>query len=278
MTQTILRITAVSPPHLSGSRTSSIWRVEVRWTPRVGSCLLARCPAPRRRSHGSRVPNDDGTWQRTQGDSRDCHALPDQKYDNLLLFDAAASPGNSGGPVVDRRGALVAMLSKAFQPGSWASKYVGGVPSADVMAFLRDQIPGFTPQRADSAASDWTAVDSVVSKSTVLLLVSYPASKITVSIPNPRTRTARLSHSLDRTFEDTSCSFCRGQGIMQCPAAGCQHGTVFVTIHYTDVTQTVFGPVSMPATRDVPRVCPNCHGTGKVKCPYCVNGIDSSLE
>ena len=64
--------------------------------------------------------------------------LPAGQADGMLLFDAAVNPGNSGGPVCDERGAVVAVATKIFLLDQGLS---AGVTADDARRFLRATLP-----------------------------------------------------------------------------------------------------------------------------------------
>jgi hypothetical protein len=145
------------------------------------------------------------------------------------------------------------------------------IPAADVNAFLRELL-NFTPGKVDRQASEWTSVDAAVSKSTVLVLVSYRTSPAEGHVRKGQRQ------SQDRLYEDVSCSLCRGRGSMECPAGGCHDGIITDTVPDSEVVRTPLGQLSVLGSKNVSRICPTCRGTGRIHYPYCQNGTDPTLR
>ncbi len=95
-------------------------------------------------------------------------AMPDASIDNMCLYDAITNPGNSGGPLCDKK-ARVAAVVRAVT-GSVGGSYGAAIPIASAMPFLRSHIPDLATNSADAKELDWPGVDVKVSPSTVLIL------------------------------------------------------------------------------------------------------------
>jgi len=95
-------------------------------------------------------------------------AMPDASVDNMCLYDAITNPGNSGGPLCDKK-ARVAGVVRAVT-GSVGGSYGAAIPIASAMPFLRAHIPDLNAASGDDKELDWPAVDAKVSPSTVLIL------------------------------------------------------------------------------------------------------------
>jgi S1-C subfamily serine protease len=94
-------------------------------------------------------------------------ALPDDATNSMLLLDAVANPGNSGGPICDQCGCVVAVLTAGY---TFQTTYTAGVPTTVALPFLAKHIPDFKPVTAGSETLSWPDVDAKVSPSTVLIL------------------------------------------------------------------------------------------------------------
>jgi S1-C subfamily serine protease len=95
-------------------------------------------------------------------------AMPDASVDNMCLYDAVTNPGNSGGPLCDKK-AHVAAVVRAVT-GSVGGSYGAAIPIAAAMPFLRSHIPDLTPASTEGKELDWPGVDAKVAPSTVLIL------------------------------------------------------------------------------------------------------------
>jgi hypothetical protein len=86
----------------------------------------------------------------------------------MCLYDAVTNPGNSGGPLCDKK-ARVAAVVRAVT-GSVGGSYGAAIPIAAAMPFLRSHIPDLTAASNEAKELDWPAVDAKVAPSTVLIL------------------------------------------------------------------------------------------------------------
>jgi tetratricopeptide (TPR) repeat protein len=79
-----------------------------------------------------------------------------------------------------------------------------------------------------------------------------------------------------KTGEDPYCMRCSGLGSVKCPNKDCAKGTVpggkRTTVAGVSGNGQAFG-----FTEQTRVACSVCGGSGKVRCPYCVNGIDKNL-
>ncbi len=95
-------------------------------------------------------------------------AMPDASVDNMCLYDAVTNPGNSGGPLCDKK-ARVAAVVRAVT-GSVGGSYGAAIPIAAAMPFLRSHLPALTTPSSETKELDWPGVDAKVAPSTVLIL------------------------------------------------------------------------------------------------------------
>jgi S1-C subfamily serine protease len=95
-------------------------------------------------------------------------AMPDASVDNMCLYDAVTNPGNSGGPLCDKK-ARVAAVVRAVT-GSVGGSYGAAIPIAAAMPFLRSHLPDLDAASSDAKELDWPGVDAKVAPSTVLIL------------------------------------------------------------------------------------------------------------
>jgi S1-C subfamily serine protease len=94
-------------------------------------------------------------------------ALPAGATSGMLLLDALANPGNSGGPICDEHGCVVAVLTAGF---TFQNNYTAGVPTTVALPFLQKNVSGFKPVASPSEKLSWPDVDAKVAPSTVMIL------------------------------------------------------------------------------------------------------------
>ena len=170
-------------------------------------------------------------------------SLPDANAGDRYLYDAVTNAGNSGGPVCDDKGNVVAVHYLGINT---ASRYGGGIPSSKALEFLQKSLPDYAPGAPSTTRLDWPQVDEKVSPSTVLIWV--------------RKKDVRASGSSigSDLIELPICLFCSGTGDLRCAFPGCAKGQV---------------------TRSGQRYdCGSCGGRGMVDCKVCSGiGLDVQL-
>ncbi len=99
-------------------------------------------------------------------------ALPDKDRENMYLLDCTVNHGNSGGPMCDRYGEVVGLVSaKTIAGGEDATSYGMASPAANVVQFIQTKLPNFTAvEKKGPKLEDWAEVDKVVSPSVVMIL------------------------------------------------------------------------------------------------------------
>jgi len=182
-------------------------------------------------------------------------ALPSDEYGGMLLFDAAANHGNSGGPISDQQGNVIAVLTVGFK---LQGQITGGVTLANALPFIQENCPEYAPKSADSKL-EWPDVDAAVAKSTVMVAVYQQLVKL-----GP-TQTAKSSGSY---IEDNACSVCSGVGRVRCPGKGCSRGQVSVQETVQAGTNSISGQAVFK-TITKKQACPVCGGDGQVDCRGC---------
>ncbi len=182
-------------------------------------------------------------------------ALPSPEYEEMLLFDAAANPGNSGGPIADRHGNVIAVLTMEFKLDG---QITGGVTLANALPFIRENCSDYEPKSADIEL-EWPDVDATVAKSTVMVAIYQQLVRL-----GPAQTTA----SSGAYFEDSACSVCNGEGTVRCRAKGCSRGSVSVQETVQAGTNSISGQaIFKTVTRK--QACGVCGGDGKVTCDGC---------
>jgi serine protease Do len=191
-----------------------------------------------------------------------------------LLFDAEANPGNSGGPVCNDSGEVVAVITFITFAGAneKLGKYSGGIPIAFAHDFLRETIPNLKFSAGGGPSLRWTDIDARISPSTVMI-TAYgevgPAAHGAGGVP---LNTAHRVH-------DLSCSVCWGAGERDCPKKECRQGMITVQgAKEMSRSVTGLGPDHVTYSRVfTKRRCETCSGKGRVVCPHCIRGRDPEL-
>ena len=192
--------------------------------------------------------------------------LPDESF-NAYTLDAIANPGNSGGPICDDTGSVLGILYAHTTP--LAMNYTLGVPHSRALPLLKKLIPGYEQLPPKTEIKKWSAVDDMVSRSTVLILVQSTSSNCGISASKKRANA--------KAMEDYWCMTCNGRGTVPCPNRKCKNGTVGAKRQELVFTDPNTG---YSHYRTVPfRVqCKTCGGKRVVPCPDCDHGIDRSLR
>jgi S1-C subfamily serine protease len=191
-------------------------------------------------------------------------SLPDTPYNEYTL-DAVANPGNSGGPICDATGGVLGILCAGTV--YLKMNYSLGVPHSRALPLLKKLIPGYEQLPPNANKKEWSDVDGMVSRSTVLIWVQSLESVGGISRHQKAPEGAQ-------PFEDRWCMTCYGRGTAECPVRECANGRV----RDYKLDRTRF-PDGSSAVMKVPiRVpCKTCGGEGVVRCPNCDRGIDWSL-
>ncbi len=173
-------------------------------------------------------------------------SVPDAQINDMYLYDAVTNSGNSGGPVCNDCGNVVAVHAAGINT---ASRYGGGVPSLQALEFLKTALPEAALAAPNTAKLEWPEVDAKVSPSTVLIWV------------RKKSGVSRSKAGSD-SIEFPLCMFCGGGGKLRCGTSSCSKGVVTVRTS-SGVRQTQ---------------CPGCEGTGAVRCAVCGGiGVDIQL-
>jgi hypothetical protein len=182
----------------------------------------------------------------------------------VLLYDAESSPGNSGGPVCDRYGNIVAVHGLGFLAG----KFAAGIPVAQLREFLAAKPEIMLLQGGAEREKAWEDVIESVGKSTVQVLVYQKAADLKLA---KREHLTSESARWD-AFEDGWCMTCNGNTLVECPGAGCSNGKIRST-----GVEVLGGTANGTAiTKRVTKAtdCKTCKGHGRVRCPHCIRGIE----
>jgi len=180
--------------------------------------------------------------------------LPDEASDQMLLLDLLINGGNSGGPLCDRQGRVIGVITmKIADKSDLADSYALAITIEDVRKFLAEKIPNFQSAPTPAEPADWVGVDQAVGPSTVRILTEMVLAEVTLA----KERTVLF---------DTSCGRCNGTGKAACPVPTCKRGSV--PQMRTETTTDPFGrPFS--ATYRGRTKCDHCDGRGFVSCEEC---------
>ncbi len=148
-------------------------------------------------------------------------SLPGPATENMMLVDAEMNSGNSGGPMANKQGQVVAVATAVFKPiGGTGGRYGAGIPIAQHTSFLAKHIPDGVTQVEPGAELNWPDVDSKVSRSTVLILIEGDADDATqgstladgygIPLLDPTCPACNGTKYLRRGVK---CHFCRATGI-----------------------------------------------------------------
>lgn len=171
-------------------------------------------------------------------------AVPSSVVDDMYLYDAVVNHGNSGGPVCNRSGNVVAVTTIMV---STEGKYGGGIPAATALEFVRKHVPGYQTPDLQTATLEWPSVDERASPSTLLI---WSRSK---------TPAASRPEIDSGYFEDHSCDACHGQRTVACKCASASSGR------------------RRPSSASTP--CAICNGKKTIPCPECgATGISPDFQ
>jgi S1-C subfamily serine protease len=192
--------------------------------------------------------------------------LPDASH-NAYASDAITNPGNSGGPICDATGSVLGIHCAATN--SLAKNYALHIPHSRALPLLTKWIPGYAQLPPNTDTMQWSDVDGVVSRSTVLIWIQGLESVSDVSEKQDTPKRAR-------PLEDRWCMTCNATGISKCTT--CQGTGVALAAPLTIVKS-----IGLDGTEHRNRfpekvTCWSCSGNGRAKCPDCIDGIEVGLK
>ncbi len=97
--------------------------------------------------------------------------LPSDATEKMLVLDVHVNPGNSGGPLCDRAGRVVGVVAAKTITSTLVQSYGLAIPINDALPFLKQTIRDYAPPKVDGKSGEWTDVDALISKSTVMILI-----------------------------------------------------------------------------------------------------------
>jgi hypothetical protein len=201
-------------------------------------------------------------------------ALPDESRPEIgdyYLFDAVADHGNSGGPIIDQSGNVVAIatiITEGYQ--ALEAELTGGVSGRTAAEFFEEHAGGRKPAEPGNAQrfADWAETTEHVGHSVVRLTCFYKAGVPSLQVA------AQRNASTGMVWEDATCPHCNGWGRLPCPKDGCIKGQI--SIKY--FVEQVVGQAVIRQPRFRKETCPNCNGASNVDCPGCRDGFDRFLR
>jgi len=197
--------------------------------------------------------------------------------DGHMLYDAVTNPGNSGGPVINQNGEVIAVHTLGI---NFSAKYAGGVPGLEALAFVqKHKMLLANNQNAIADDADWLDVIEKAGKSTVQILCLTTPDKIHWAgrkRPNNPDDTKKVVTPRGwNGLEDPWCMNCNGVAHVDCPNRKCRVGVI---VGRKQVTIPIPGGNDRTKTVPTRSRCPTCSGRGQVSCPHCNNGLDSTLS
>lgn len=202
------------------------------------------------------------------------------KVGSMLLLDATANHGNSGGPVIDASGRVVGVLTLGIKV---EQAYTAAIPAQELREFLESINIGFSPkdvQSLDDVASAgdqaWEDVVAAASQSTFqILIMGTPARAAWAQRPDQGSSEDRPRRPPQwNGLEDRWCMGCNGVAHVSCLERACKAGAL--VYRQQEILRTNGGrDVSRWVTKT--KRCGTCGGDGQVACPHCSGGFDNSL-
>lgn len=203
-----------------------------------------------------------------------------QLFPELYLLDAISDRGNSGGPIIDRTGSAVAVLTAGIGLSlrvekSLEAEFSAAVPVTKLIEFTDEKIPGFRNQiTRDEAedAPDWADTVNRVAPSVLHLTTYYKPGLAGLNLAGDRKQKVA-----SEAWEDVTCPNCSGQSRVACPGKGCISGRVSVPYYVDEVVGSGMNRQVIRHKRNKRVPCTTCGGAGALDCQGCVGGVDRSL-
>lgn len=100
-----------------------------------------------------------------------------EKDDGMILLDIRVNPGNSGGPLCDRAGNVVGMVTAKTSGFFGVESYGYALPARELNEFLAAHLPKDSVRaepRPMVEVRDWSRVDRHVSPAVLMILKTAP--------------------------------------------------------------------------------------------------------
>lgn len=99
-------------------------------------------------------------------------ATAEQTTNGMILLDCRVNPGNSGGPLCDRYGNVVGLVTAKSLSGFGIDSYGMALPASAVRDFLEKHLPGHKAQESGAEELPWDEIDRRIAPSVVMVLKS----------------------------------------------------------------------------------------------------------
>lgn len=194
--------------------------------------------------------------------------------ESYYLLDATSDHGNSGGPILNRAGGVVSILTVGYRSAGVLADVTGGIPSQTAFAFVKQHLtvqPMATVGIEASETAEWSKLAKKYATSVVQVKSYYQAGISTID------RVAAKAKVSENIYEDKTCATCSGHQRIACEIKNCIKGE----IQTKRMVTRVVGNNNLKRTITVPVFskvdCNDCV-QGTVDCPFCSNGFDHRLR
>lgn len=213
-----------------------------------------------------------GSVQQVQGA---VSSLPDETRPGIQGYGLShtAGPTAFGSPALNAQGEVAALLTR--QVSQFDTSFGGslqGVTSVAARKFLEEHLGAIQDSPGIAPAGNAAAIQGAIPKAVFPLTTYYRSSMQSLSQAADSTGDDRQT-----PYEDYTCPVCNGLALLPCTARGCVGGSIsesyFVTVNVPVLDKTIQRQEKRFRKVD----CNNCDG-GKVDCPHCISGYDSSLR
>jgi S1-C subfamily serine protease/TolA-binding protein len=189
----------------------------------------------------------------------------------IMMYEASTNPGNSGGPVCDNSGRVVAVHFAGLNLAAverGAGKLGMGIPIEAAMPFLTNSLPDLKAGNAGEKL-EWPEIDQRISQSVVLIKLYVENLPMVQKSPTSKAT---------NVFEDCTCTACKGRAKVACPVKGCFKGSIAQFETSYSVNGVGAGAQVLQWSTPRNRACTGCRGAGVVDCQHCANGFDPALK
>jgi S1-C subfamily serine protease len=194
----------------------------------------------------------------------------DDAKKRTVMYEASTNPGNSGGPVCDNTGRVIAIHFAGANLAALnrgAGKFGLGVPVECSLPFLQKSLPDLAIVSVGEK-QEWPDIDEQVGKAVVLVKL-YAKTLTFARQPSAKKEIANI-------FEDRTCVACKGRSKLPC--RNCFKGSV--TVFESSYSISGVGAGAQVLKWDTPKSksCTGCRGAGVIDCPHCQDGFDPALK
>ena len=98
-------------------------------------------------------------------------AVPSEETNRMIILDSEINPSHSGWPLCDKAGRIIGIVAGNSIAGGFAEKNGTAIPSKDVVAFLKQDIPEYSPTKTNATKLEWPEVEAQIGRSTVMILI-----------------------------------------------------------------------------------------------------------